>query len=95
MFFFILIVMHSNGRHGESPRHKTPIEYWVETLRKTGTGKAIVSDMYSTSSCLIMMNHMSVHYMCYVCHIKTELFSRANVTLNHVINLLSVLLHSF
>ena len=58
--------MHSNGRHGESPRHKTPIEYWVETLRKTGTGKVIVSDVYSTSSCLIMVNHMSLYIPCFM-----------------------------
>lgn len=35
-------VMHANGRHGESPRHKTPIDFWVETLRKTGTGKLYI-----------------------------------------------------
>ena len=67
--------MHSNGRHGESPRHKTPIEYWVETLRKTGTGKAIVSDMYSTSSCLIMMNHMSLYIICVMHDISKRNFS--------------------
>ncbi|ESO82030.1 hypothetical protein LOTGIDRAFT_170441 [Lottia gigantea] len=28
----------STGHIGSSPRHKTPIEYWVDTLRKTGSG---------------------------------------------------------
>lgn len=26
-------------RHPESPRHKSTTEYWVDTLRRTGTGK--------------------------------------------------------
>ncbi|XP_046552516.1 LOW QUALITY PROTEIN: uncharacterized protein LOC124262112 [Haliotis rubra] len=30
----------ANGRHPDTPHHKTPIEFWVDTLRKTGMGKS-------------------------------------------------------
>lgn len=28
----------ASNRHPQSPRHKTAGEFWIDTLRKTGTG---------------------------------------------------------
>ncbi|XP_067670716.1 IQ domain-containing protein E-like isoform X2 [Haliotis asinina] len=33
----------ANGRHPDTPHHKTPIEFWVDTLRKTGMGMSTES----------------------------------------------------
>ncbi|XP_046379018.1 IQ domain-containing protein E-like isoform X1 [Haliotis rufescens] len=33
----------ANGRHPDTPHHKTPIEFWVDTLRKTGVGMSTES----------------------------------------------------
>lgn len=42
--FIFLTAMLANGR--QSPRHKTPVEYWVETLRKTGSGEKSFLHLY-------------------------------------------------
>lgn len=36
---YILFTASLTHRHPESPRHKSTTEYWVDTLRRTGTGK--------------------------------------------------------
>ncbi|KAK7112123.1 IQ domain-containing protein E-like isoform X2 [Littorina saxatilis] len=56
-------LMHANGRHGESPRHKTPIDFWVETLRKTGTGISTESSRMNTFSGLKNGNEKFYPYL--------------------------------
>ncbi|KAL8593279.1 hypothetical protein ACOMHN_009932 [Nucella lapillus] len=56
-------LMHTNGRQGESPRHRTPIEYWVETLRKTGVGRSTESTRMNTFSGLKPGNEKFYPYM--------------------------------
>lgn len=36
---FVIVVGLANNRRPQSPRHKTASEFWIDTLRKTGTGK--------------------------------------------------------
>ncbi|KAK7507952.1 hypothetical protein BaRGS_00000917 [Batillaria attramentaria] len=56
-------LMHAGGHRGESPRHKTPIEYWVETLRKTGTGISTESTGMNTFSGLKKTNEKFYPYL--------------------------------
>ncbi|KAK3580706.1 hypothetical protein CHS0354_005710 [Potamilus streckersoni] len=50
-------------RHPESPRHKTPSEYWVDTLRKTGIGISTESTGMNTFSGLKRPNEMAIPYL--------------------------------
>ncbi|XP_050393678.2 IQ domain-containing protein E isoform X2 [Patella vulgata] len=45
-----------------SPRHKTPIEYWVDTLRKTGTGISTESSGRNTFTGLKKNNDLNMAY---------------------------------
>ncbi|XP_025100404.1 IQ domain-containing protein E-like isoform X2 [Pomacea canaliculata] len=53
--------MLANGR--QSPRHKTPVEYWVETLRKTGSGISTESTGMNTFTGLKKANEKYYPYM--------------------------------
>ncbi|KAL3877716.1 hypothetical protein ACJMK2_035381 [Sinanodonta woodiana] len=53
----------SGSRHPESPRHKTPSEYWVDTLRKTGIGFSTESTGMNTFSGLKRPNEMAIPYL--------------------------------
>ena len=52
-FYFLVGI--GSGKRAESPHHKTPIEYWLDTFRKTGGGmfQFYIKFMYLLHACLI------------------------------------------
>ncbi|XP_076443397.1 uncharacterized protein LOC143281951 isoform X2 [Babylonia areolata] len=66
-------LMYTNGRQGESPRHKTPIEFWVETLRKTGAGRSTESTRMNTFSGLKTGNEKFYPYLSTTHYMRTAM----------------------
>ncbi|KAK3090919.1 hypothetical protein FSP39_015721 [Pinctada imbricata] len=53
----------SGNRRPESPRHKTPTEYWVDTLRRTGIGISTESTSMNSLSAMRKNNDMNMAYL--------------------------------